>query len=56
VYNGPVDEVFMTSGKPMIHHYQFDTPMKLVTVMEVCFNETISKVPITKHLSDAIPI
>jgi hypothetical protein len=35
---------------------EFKEPMKLVRLVKMCLNETYSKVPIGKHLSDDIPI
>jgi sorting nexin-29 len=35
---------------------EFGTPMKLVRLIEMCLNETHSKVHIGKHLSDSFPI
>jgi hypothetical protein len=35
---------------------QFGIPMKLVTLLETCLNETYSRVRASRHLSDMIPI
>jgi hypothetical protein len=35
---------------------QFGTPMNLVRLIKMCFNETYSKVRIGKHLSDSFPV
>jgi hypothetical protein len=35
---------------------EFGIPMKLVRLIEMCLNETYSKVHIGKHLSDSFPI
>jgi hypothetical protein len=35
---------------------EFVVPMKLVKLIEMCLNETYSKVYIGKHLSDTFPI
>jgi hypothetical protein len=34
----------------------FRVPMKLVSLIKMCLNETYSKVRIGKHLSDSFPI
>jgi hypothetical protein len=34
----------------------FGIPMKLVRLIKMCLNETYSKAPIGKHLSDSFPI
>jgi hypothetical protein len=34
----------------------FGVPMKLVSFIKMCLNETYSKVRIGKHLSDSFPI
>jgi hypothetical protein len=35
---------------------EFGVPMKLVSLIKMCLNETYSKVRIVKHLSDSFPI
>jgi sorting nexin-29 len=35
---------------------EFGIPMKLVTLIKMCLNETYSKVRIGKHLSDSFPV
>jgi hypothetical protein len=35
---------------------EFGIPTKLVTLIKMCLNETYSKFPISKHLSDAFHI
>jgi hypothetical protein len=35
---------------------EFGVPMKLVTLIKMCLNETYSIVRIGKHLSDSFPI
>jgi hypothetical protein len=35
---------------------EFGIPMKLVRLIEICLNETYSKVRIGKHLSDSFPV
>jgi hypothetical protein len=35
---------------------EFGVPMKLIRLIEICLNETYSRVRIAKHLSDSFPI
>ena len=35
---------------------KFGTPMKLVSVIKMCVNESYSRVGVGKHLSDMFPI
>jgi hypothetical protein len=35
---------------------EFGVPKKLVRLIKICLNETYSKVPVSKHLSDKFPI
>jgi hypothetical protein len=64
-YNGAMHELFVDFNKAydsvrreVLYNIliEFGIPLKLVTLIKMCLNETYSRVRVCKHLSDRFPI